>query len=95
MKTARKAALEGFERLYAAGDLTAAELEEVKTIINNLPPTRYQRRKETARMEAIDWQASAGDQNYSYGELADRVAYFEKLGRRYGLLTEFRENGII
>ena len=30
----------------------------------------------------------------SYGELAEAGEYFEKLGRRYGLLQEFRENAI-
>jgi len=32
---------------------------------------------------------------YSYSDLARCQRYFEKLGRRYGLLKEFRENGII
>ena len=54
----------------------------------------YQERKEAARQEAIEWQASFCDQNYSYGELAEWQAYFERLGRRYGLLREFRENCI-
>jgi hypothetical protein len=30
----------------------------------------------------------------SWGELAYWQEYFEKLGKRYGLLTEFRENCI-
>jgi hypothetical protein len=30
----------------------------------------------------------------SWGELADWQEHFEKLGRRYGLLQEFRENSI-
>ena len=54
----------------------------------------YQEMKEKARNEAIDWQYNAANENYSYGELAAWYAHFERLGRRYGLLTEFRENGI-
>lgn len=54
----------------------------------------YQEMKEKARNEAIDWQYNAANENYSYGELADWYAHFELLGRRYGLLREFRENGI-
>ena len=46
------------------------------------------------RQEAIDWQNDFAKHNYSYGELAEFGEYFEKLGRRYGLLKEFRENGI-
>lgn len=54
----------------------------------------YQQRKAEARDEAINWQAEFPDHNYSWGELAEWGAYFEEMGRRYGLLTEFRENGI-
>ena len=55
----------------------------------------YQKRKEAARQEAIDWQADFGNHNYSYGELAFYSDYFEKKAKRYGLLREFKENGII
>lgn len=55
----------------------------------------YQQKKEAARNQAIEWQGTFAQQNYSYGELADWAAHFEHLGRRFGLLTEFRENGII
>lgn len=54
----------------------------------------YQEMKEKARNEALDWQDTWAEVSYSYGELAAWYAHFERLGRRYGLLTEFRENGI-
>ena len=60
--------------------------------------SKYQRGKEAARAAAQEWQIN---QNYTYkdfyywSEIAQIQAHFEKLGRRYGLLTEFRENGII
>ena len=57
--------------------------------------TIYEKKKEIARQEAIDWQDDFRNHNYSYGELAEFGYYFEKLGRRYGLLKEFRENGIL
>ena len=57
--------------------------------------TTYQRRKAAARQKAVDWQLDFAEHNYSYGELAAAQTYFETLGRRYGLLTEFRENAII
>ena len=56
--------------------------------------TNYETKKETARQEAIDWQNDVANHNYRYGELAEFVMHFEKLGKRYGLLKEFRENGI-
>ena len=56
--------------------------------------TTYANNKAVARQEAIDWQNDVANHNYSYGELAEAAEHFEKLGRRYGLLKEFRENGI-
>ena len=55
---------------------------------------RYEKLKENARQKAIDWQADFESHDYSYGEIVTYENYFENLGRRYGLLTEFRENGI-
>ena len=54
----------------------------------------YQQKKEQVRNEAIDWQDEQADMSLSYGELADAQERFERLGRRYGLLQEFRENAI-
>lgn len=54
----------------------------------------YAERKEAARQEAIDWQLDFGNHNYSWGELADYQDHFRSLGKRYGLLKEFKENGI-
>lgn len=54
----------------------------------------YKDQKEQARNKAIDWQLDFANHNYSWGELANWGEYFERLGRRYGLLKEFRENGI-
>lgn len=56
--------------------------------------TNYQRRKEAARQEAVDWQIESAEQNLSYGELFEIGNYFYKLGKRFGLLREFRENAI-
>lgn len=57
--------------------------------------TTYAARKAAAREQAIDWQMWQSEQNLSYGELAAYQAHFETLGRRFGLLQEFRENAII
>ena len=55
----------------------------------------YKERKERARQKAIDWQYSLSERRMSYGEIADETEQFERLGRRYGLVREFKENGII
>lgn len=54
----------------------------------------YAERKENARQIAIDWQLNESDYPYSYGGMAILTNYFYRLGKRYGLLREFRENGI-
>lgn len=51
--------------------------------------------KERARELAIGWQYETSQRDISYGELAEAGETFYKLGKRYGLLGEFRENGIL
>ena len=55
--------------------------------------TREQK-KNTARGLAIRWQRLIGDFCPSYMDFAIAGDYFTALGRRYGLLREFRVNGI-
>lgn len=54
----------------------------------------YAERKGNARNEAIDWQIWAAENPMSWGELFEWQQHFENLGKRYGLLKEFRENGV-
>ena len=55
----------------------------------------YQKNKARVRDMAQIWQAATAERNISWGELAESAIYFAKIGKRYGLLTEFKENGII
>lgn len=55
----------------------------------------YQRKKAALRREAIDWQADFAAHNYSWWDIADYENDFEARARKYGLIREFRENGII
>lgn len=58
--------------------------------------TTYETKKQEARDEAVLYYSAKFQQQQLYmSELADIAAYFAKLGKRYGLLKEFRENGII
>lgn len=56
---------------------------------------KYKEYKEKYRQEAIEWQNDFANNNYSYGELLIFQTYFEEKAKKYGLLEEFRENGII
>ena len=55
----------------------------------------YRQLQEKARNEAINWQSTFTDSNYSYSEIAYWQGYFTILAKRYGLVKEFKENGII
>ena len=55
----------------------------------------YQELKNKARQEAVEWQHDFANNNYNYEEVGNFYNYFFKLGKRYGLTKEFKENGII
>ena len=81
-------------RKFELGQVDVEVLEKEKENKMKNAKTIYETKKAVARQEAIDWQNDFDNHNYSYGELAEFGEHFEKLGRRYGLLKEFRENGI-
>jgi len=51
--------------------------------------------KGEASQIAIDWQSWQSKQSLSYGEMAKWAGYFRELGKKFGLLREFKENCII
>lgn len=53
-------------------------------------------KKQKARQLAITWQAALDSEvQHSWQWCIDWQARFERIGRKYGLLREFRENGVI
>lgn len=56
----------------------------------------YAKRQMQLREQAIEWQMkfSNGEVLY-YSDLAEACEYFRYWGKRFGLLREFEENGII
>lgn len=56
---------------------------------------KYYYYKEKARQLAIEWQTYFSKTNYSWNELNEFSQEFAKLGKRFGLLREFKTNGII
>lgn len=55
----------------------------------------YQEKKADVREKAINFQQVFFECDFSYSEIIEYQNYFLKQGKRYGLLKEFRENGII
>jgi len=50
--------------------------------------------KEQARDQAIKTQSIICNNNFSYYELMLISEHFKKTGKKFGLLNEFKENGI-
>ncbi len=58
--------------------------------------TAYEKGKEKTRELALEFQALFTEgESISYSELAQWEDLLEKRGRKYGLVREFQENGII
>lgn len=68
---------------------------EVSEIILFSPKGKtYTEKKESVSEIAKRFQ-SENESGLSWGEIAEINSWFEKMGRRYGLLKEFAEMGII
>lgn len=57
--------------------------------------SNYAAKKDAARKLAIDWKNAAATRAHSWKWCAEWAARFEKIGRKYGLLREFKNNGIL
>ena len=57
-------------------------------------PKTYADKQDVYREFARLWQAAFADRVYSWSDVSNWEGFFETYGARYGLLTEFRENGI-
>jgi len=55
----------------------------------------WEKMRGEASQEAIEYQHWASEQNLSWGEIAEYGDYFRELGRKFNLIEEFEENGII
>ena len=51
--------------------------------------------RDEAEQHAKDWQQWASEQQLSYYELAEWQAHFTMLARKFNLVEDFEENGII
>ena len=71
------------------------ELQEKGKFKFPVKPLSQVKTKDEARTMAIDYQSWASEESLSYSELADYQNYFEKLGKKFKLTEEFKENGII
>lgn len=96
-KKARYCVIVGTKKFYFETVTDAADLVRKYGALANLEflPSEYERGKENARAEAMRWQYEFANGAKDWGDVWDAWDYFEKLARRFGLVREFRENGII
>lgn len=76
------------------GDPSITEIFFCDTSSTHMVGKTYEEKKEFAREDAIAWQSAIGEFSPSYEDFAIAGDYFSALGKKYGLLREFRENGI-
>ena len=98
----RKAIVE-LERVYKIKDIVIKFLtirllpetieEHIKRTEKEIKRYQYKNTKEKIIAEAQKWQQR--QEATSWGEVAEIQNYFKKMARRYGLVKEFKENGVI
>lgn len=75
---------------------TFSPATEIKGVLEfKIEGKNYTERKASLQDIAMEWQAQFSGYAWSYGELAEIYSFLEKNAKRYGLLREFKENGII
>lgn len=83
---------------YCWGDVHRAtfspDIEPVAILEFKTHGKTYEERRENLRALAVDFSnACTGDLYYT--DIANIIAWFEKNGKRYGLMQELKENGLI
>ena len=55
----------------------------------------YEKKRFFLQMFAQEWQSDFDRFTYTLNDILGYQSFFEEYGKKYGLLREFRENGII
>ena len=76
-------------------DTFSVDIGSIKVLDFKIRGNNYQERKAEAEEIAKDWQNNFACYDWGYSELIEIYAFFEKVGKRYGLIKEFKENAII
>ena len=76
-------------------DTFSPSCENIQVLDFKIVGNDYQERKNSLEDLALDWQTNFATLPWSYSELAEIENWFYKNAKRYGLLEEFKVNGII
>lgn len=69
-------------------------VENAKILDFKISGKNYQERKASLQDLAIDYSNNFASLSWSYNELMEICNWFYEKGKKYGLLREFKENGI-
>lgn len=83
---------DGYKAWYS--DTFSPETNIIGILDLQVKGNTYAEKKAYAEDLAIEYQLHYASYSWSYSELAVLSDYFEKIGKRYGLLKVFRENAI-
>ena len=75
-------------------DTFSPNCENIEVLDFKIKGKNYKERKGYLENIAIDYSNNFASLSWSYGELFEIKIWFYENGKRYGLLREFRENGI-
>ena len=75
-------------------DTFSPNIKYIRFLDFTIKGKNYNERKSNLIEIAKEWQLDFGYLGWSYSEYAEIMNYFYKNAKRYGLLKEFRENGI-
>lgn len=82
---------EGLQRFYSD---TFSPLTEYEAVLFEVHGKTYQERKASAQDIAVSFSNIAYCGGLYWSDLQALSDWFYRFGKRYGLLTEFRENGL-
>ena len=85
---------EEFFRMICKYEVEQVGERDFQVIEERKPTKTYFDKKVRLRGFAIDFQLGFSDWCYFWGDIIDWRIFFEEYGGKYGLLREFRENGI-
>lgn len=82
----------GYEQWFK--DTCNMNVSDIEILDLSVKGKTYAEKKAYAEELAKDYQYNFACLNWSYGELYEIGNFFETIGKRYGLLKEFKENAI-
>ena len=76
-------------------DTFSPACEDIKMLLLKIQGKDYKEKQADLEEKAIEWSVYFSQFAWSYGEIAEIQDFFYINAKRYGLVKEFKDNGII